>query len=199
MEENKSLITLAEYRRRNGLKQTDLAKIFGTSGSYVSMVETGGAKLSRKSLEKFWGTEGIVKEGLVPAYDRLVQLASALHKQGLYSLFSLYGEEGGYYEPFEDWLTRDTVLSIKYGISDITDAIVNTLKENFTSRINKDWLLRGVGEMFIDDSCERVLSSVGKILDDMGICKGRIEEIERKLDSIMEQQDKIISMLNNLP
>ena len=53
--------------------------------------------------------------------------------------------------------------------------------------------------MFIDDSCERVLESVGKILEDMFICKGRIEEIERKLDSIMEQQDKIISMLNNLP
>jgi transcriptional regulator with XRE-family HTH domain len=191
MDYQNNLIDLVGYRRRYGLKQSDVARFFETSASFVSLVEKGNAKLSTKSMENFWANAGDKRYGLVPAFDRLVQLGSALHKQGRYSNFFLYDpdDEGSYYEPFEEWLTRDAVLSIKYGIVGISDSIVNTLQESFTPKINKEWLLTGVGEMFTNDTISVLVSDVGRYYEQLWVkmneCGERLSKMEGKIDEIL--------------
>ncbi|MBO6083203.1 MAG: hypothetical protein J6P46_09320 [Bacteroidales bacterium] len=191
MDYQNNLIDLVGYRRRYGLKQSDVARFFETSASFVSLVEKGNAKLSTRSMENFWKNAGEKRFGLVPAYDRLVQLGSALYRQRVYDTYSLYDpdNEGNYYEPFEQWLTRDTVLSIKYGVVGISDSIVNTLQESFSSRINKEWLLTGVGEMFTDDTISVLVSDVGRYFEQLWVkmneCGKRLSKMEGKIDEIL--------------
>ncbi len=193
MEDKKPLIQLAEYRRQNGLKQSDVAKIFDTSPSYVSLVETGNAKLSKKSLDNFWDSEGIVKVGLIPAYDRLVQLASALSDQGKCKATPAYpnNDTTGQYEPFEHVLTRDVVLNIKYGIAGISDAIVNDLQIYYDTQISKEWLMSGVGEMFIDNTKEVLIDCMTQLYKNLD---KRLNELEGRLDTIHAMLEQVLKV-----
>ena len=188
MEDKKSLIQLAEYRRRNGLTQSDVAKIFDTSASYVSLVETGNAKLSTKSLDRFWASDA-VKVGLVPAYDRLVQLATALMDRGKCKSTPAYpdNDTSGRYEPFENVLSRKVVLNIKYGIVGITYTIVNELQVYYDADISKDWVISGGGEMFIDNTKEVLLDGMTQLY----------QNLDKRLRAIEATQDRILKLLQN--
>lgn len=190
MNDNKPLIQPAEYRRQNGLKQADLAKIFDTSPSYVSLVETGNAKLSRKCLENFWNSEGIVKVGLVPAYDRLVQLASSLNDQGRCKSTPAYpdNDSSGRYEPFEHVFTREAILNIKYGVTGVTDNIVYYLQVLYDTQISKDWLISGIGEMFTDNTMSVLLDTIEQF-------ERKLKGIEGRLDTLQAMIDRVLNLL----
>ena len=183
------LIDLVNYRKKHHLKQSELARFFGTTASYVSLVETGNSKLSRRSLEEFWQRKDIDHTGLVPCYDRLVQLAKSLCKQGLYDNGLYLDLEGRYFEPFEDFFTRDFIYSIKFGQSGITDEMAELLKQKLTRKINKKWLIEGTGDMFIDDTPERIMDQLGMITSFLEIkmseCHKQLGQIENKLDIII--------------
>lgn len=191
-----NLITLASFRKQNGLKQAEMGEYLQTSGSYVSLVEKGNARLSRKSLENFWSSTAPNKTGLVPAYDRLVQLGTALYRMKKYPLFSLYyapPEEECLYEPFEDMFTREAIYAIKFGEVGISEEIAFKLKDRFGSNISKDWLISGIGEMFADDTFQKLQESIEGYFRDvygtMERCHSKLETIEKKLDLILSKLD----------
>jgi transcriptional regulator with XRE-family HTH domain len=182
------LIDITNYRKKNHLKQSQLGFFFDTSASYVSLVETGNSKLSRRSLESFWNNKEIKDHtGLVPCYDRLVQLALALAKKGFYDQAKVleykFDSEVYYnYEPFEEYFKREIILSIKYGVTGISDDFAEKLKASFTPKINKDWLIYGKGDMFIDDTPLLILDNLNQYYEQIVV---RLDRMERKIDAVM--------------
>lgn len=197
--ESNNLIDTIGYRKKNRLKQSQLALYLDASASYVSLIETGNSKLSTRCLKYFWDYNGIDHSGLVPSYDRLLQLALALGKLHLYSTAFILedkfaGADDNYFEPFEDYFSRKAILSIKYGQAGITDEMAEELRSTFTRKINKDWLINGSGDMFIDDTPERILISIGTISEllekSKSDCHDQLNRIEKKIDKILNSLKK---------
>lgn len=193
--ENSNLIDIAGYRKNKRLKQSQLALYLDASASYVSLVETGNSKLSTRCLKYFWDYRGIDHSGLVPSYDRLLQLALALGELHLYNTAFILedkfsGDDVNYFEPFEDYFSREAILSIKFGQAGITDEMAEKLRSTFTRKINKDWLINGSGDMFIDDTPERILIRLDEVSESfekmMSDCHNRLDQIENKIDKILK-------------
>ena len=163
------LIDIPGFRKKNGLKQSDLADFLGTTRGYISVVETKKEKLSAKNIDKIldrWGPSG-----LIPCYDRLSQLCFELASHDRIELERMDDDL-----PFEDLLSAPVVKGIKYGRIGISDEIANKIIAAFPD-VNKRWLVTGVGDMFDDDM------------------EARMNTIEAKLDSVLEKLDYIISRL----
>ena len=75
------LINLPYFRKRNGLKQEDLARLLGLNRSYISLVEIGKGKMPAQRMKAIWALaaeKGWFMDGLLPAYDRLQQLTAEI-------------------------------------------------------------------------------------------------------------------------
>lgn len=75
------LINLPYFRKRNGLKQEDLARLLGLNRSYISLVEIGKGKMSERRMKALWALadeKGWFMDGLLPAFDRLQQLSAEI-------------------------------------------------------------------------------------------------------------------------
>lgn len=168
------LIDLAGFRRKYGIKQTELASFLGTTRGYISIVESGKAKLSAKSIDmilQHWGACG-----LVPCYDRLSQLQLDLKVLGRLE-FDIDTMDLSL--PFEQILSKEVVESIKYGKNGISDEIANKIISYFPT-VNKSWLVSGEGDMFYND-----YQLSFRVIED------RIDTIEKKIDLILSKLDSI--------
>lgn len=169
MTDNK-LIDITGFRKKNGLKQSDLADFLGTTRGYISVVETKKEKLSAKNIDKIldrWGPSG-----LIPCYDRLSQLCFELAMHEIIDREHMDDDL-----PFEEELSAPVVKGIKYGRISISDEIANKIIAAYPE-VNKRWLVSGEGDMFEDDT------------------EARLNTIEAKLDSVLEKLNYIISRLN---
>lgn len=170
------LVDMAGFRKKNGLKQSDVANIIGTSGSFISLVEKGSAKLPDDKLELLVdNSDGW--NGLVPCYDRLVNLQGTLIERGC-----LTEEKADLYpEPFVDELSYAVVNKIKFGKIGITSEIADKLVGIYPM-VNYDWLIYGEGKMLYDDAELRqkgLIESVNRL-------EKEVAEMQQKLDSILD-------------
>ena len=183
MADTKKLIDVASFRRRNGVKQAELAAVIGKSRGYISVVETSYGKLAPESIDTIlskWGDDC----GLIPCYGRLIQLVYALAEQGYLESFYAGDVEKGYL-PFSEVLSDSVVKSIRYGQIPVTDDIANRIVTAYPA-VNKGWLLTGEGNMLYDNTQVR-LDSLEK----------RIEGIEEKLDAIGENIKRVLQLLEH--
>ena len=67
-----SYIDLTAYRKENGLTQKDLAKLIGTSATYISNIENGRSNISQDKLQTLLSLEGYDTNSLLPAYHRIL-------------------------------------------------------------------------------------------------------------------------------
>lgn len=181
MIETQKLIDVASFRRRNGVKQAELAEAIGKSRGYISVVETSYGKLAPDTIDIIfskWGDDC----GLVPCYGRLIQLVYALSEQGYLESFYVGDVERGYL-PFSEVLTDSVVKSIRYGQIPVSDDIANRIVTAYPA-VNKGWLLTGEGNMLYDNTQIR--------LDGL---EKRIEGIEEKLNVIDENIRKVLLLL----
>lgn len=165
------LVDISGFRQKNSLKQTDLASFLGTTRGYISVLESKRGVLSAKKIDMILERWGVC--GLVPCYDRLVQLNVELVKQSYLEPRTLSND----YLPFEDILSKSVVTNIKYGKIGISDELANKIIAEFP-HVNKTWLIEGSGNMFFDDTTAR-----------LGV-------IEAKLDLLLSKIDLILGRLN---
>lgn len=181
MAENVKLIDVATFRRRNGVKQAELADAIGKSRGYISVVETSYGKLSPETIDIIlskWGDDC----GLIPCYGRIIQLVYALAEQGYLESFYVGDVERGYL-PFSELLTDSVVKSIRYGQIPLTDDIANRIVTAYPA-VNKGWLLTGEGNMLYDNTQVR-LDSLEK----------KIECLEEKLEVISKDIRTVLQLL----
>lgn len=176
---NNLLIDVKTFRKRNGLKQKDLAKILGVSASYICQVEKGSCNMSQDMIERLIKTENQFNtNGLVPAYDRL--------------LFAL--EEGKRtYGPQYNLPNFDTIENVKKGRIGISQewAIIIT---NKIRTINPEWLINGTGTPLKSFSeIEHLLNQQEK-----AIYKHRDENIEMRIMEIHELLKIITAKVDTL-
>lgn len=174
-------IDVATFRRRNGVKQAELAEAIGKSRGYISVVETTYGKLTPESIDIIlskWGDDC----GLIPYYGRLVQLVYALTEQGYLESFYPGDVERGYL-PFSEILGDSVVKSLRYGQIALTDDIADKIVTAFPA-VNKGWILTGEGNMLYDNTQVR-LDAIEK----------RLEGIEKKFDVIDENIRKVLLLL----
>ena len=181
MGDTQKLIDVATFRRRNGVKQAELAAVIGKTRGYISVVETSYGKLPPESIDiilEKWGSDC----GLIPWYGRLVQLVYALTERGFLESFYPGDVEKGYL-PFSEILTAPVVKSIRCGQIPISDDIANRIVTAFPA-VNKGWLLSGEGNMLYDNTQMR-LDAIEK----------RLEGFEERLDAIGENIRRVLQLL----
>lgn len=181
MADNVKLIDVASFRRRNGVKQAELAEAIGKSRGFISVVETSYGKLTPESIDIIfskWGDDC----GLIPCYGRLIQLVFALAEQGYLESFYVGDVERGYL-PFSELLTDPVVKSIRYGQIPVSDDIANRIVTAYPA-VNKGWLLTGEGNMLYDNTQVR-LDAIEK----------RLEGFEERLDKIEENIKRVLQLL----
>ena len=173
---------LDAFRKKNALLQQDVADFLGTSRGYISMVEKGDSKLSASKIEMLlngaqehnWDTSD-----LVPAYNRL--------------LFAIFSDQDGshlhaYTEQeldtiLSDLLTPSTVSKIKYGEIGINEAIADAIVKHYP-HINRQWLIDGSGEMFID--AHDAPSELDKLREEVRLLRVSLEEYREENRKLLE-------------
>lgn len=143
------LVDLREFRKRNHIKQSDLAEFLDTSASFISLIENGQSKLPESKIDRIMNDAEVQKgwspEGLVPVFDRVRRVIEYLKKEC----------------PIEDtpelerlFLPDNIYADIRYGrigISmDIAKAIADSISWYFN--LNPEWLATGIGDMVLPKS-----------------------------------------------
>lgn len=174
---NNKLIDLAAFRKLKGLKQSDIAKLIGTSPSFISLVETGNAKLPDGKIDIIINHFGVC--GLIPCYDRLVNLEEKLIKDNYLKLQSQSKKT----LPFEKELSNSIIEGIKHGRIAITNDIADTIITKYPI-VNKNWLITGEGAIFNDEikmsllNVEKSISNLAKL----------IKTLNDKIDDLTSKQ-----------
>lgn len=185
------LIDVAGFRRRNGIKQAELAAVLGVSRGYISVVETSYGKLSEKSIDiilEKWGEDC----GLIPYWGRLVQLVDQLVEHDFLDYFFHSDIEPGFL-PFTELLTEAVVRSIRYGQIPLSDDIVNKIVTAYPA-VNKGWLLTGEGNILYDDTDVR-LNAIENTLNGF---EGRLNNLETMLGTIGMKVERILQLLEQI-
>ena len=171
---NERLMDLAGFRRKNGVRQAELAEYIGKTRGYISVVETSSRRLSEETINAIlnrWGGDC----GLIPCYGRLVQLEVELVAQGYMEPYHLDSDV----IPFSEQISEPVAKNIKYGKIGITDDIANKIVAAFPI-VNKGWLLTGEGNMLYDNS-EIRLNNIESTLNDLVVS---VRSLERYLQII---------------
>lgn len=151
------LIDLALWRKQNGLAQKDVADMLHVTRAYISQVETGTNSISDSRIDYLLFENDELfpcPYVLVPCFDRLMSLNIEL--KGKYELeyFSLV-ETKDYKLPLLGILSEDVILNIRHGRIPITEAIADIIIRTFPL-VNKEWLTTGKGNIFIDDTLDKL-------------------------------------------
>lgn len=158
-----SLIDLTAFRQKNSLLQQDLADYLGVSRGYISMVEKGASKLSRKNLDRIYEAESTKQwdlADLVPAYTRYKALEYYLNYTRNIQLGFTPDNCIDYFE--SDPLTEEKLRYGEIGLSEN----MSFLREWCESapEINREWVLTGKGEMLKNDVCKKEPSTTLELL-----------------------------------
>lgn len=187
-----NLICLADFRRRNGLSQSELGRLLGTSPSFISLVESGSSKFSRdkmKRIEELSAEQGWFLDDLVPAFARLGLLCGSIESSHDLSSDTIKK----FRKDFDHVVPKSLFESIKYGQQGIdsvlADRIIAILPPDYI--INKEWLMSGEGPMRPGESLPDTSEIEWETVID---AKG----IQSCLERIMKKQDALEAMLKEI-
>jgi transcriptional regulator with XRE-family HTH domain len=192
------LIDLAFFRKNNDMTQEDLASILNVSRAYISQVENGSNNLSDDKIDSLlefneqWNTKG-----LVPCFDRLVELGNSLfdtdhdHYCEAVELNPYYPKE--LFLPFKGVLPESTILLIRHGRYAISESIADTIVSVFP-QVNKEWLTTGKGEMYVDptkknveETKETLLTLEKRVSEELKLIKKEVADIKDMLKIILDK------------
>ena len=181
-----SLINLTAFRQANGLLQQDVANYLGVSRGFISMVEKGTTKLSRKNLDKLFDGREVKNwdiSDLVPAWTRINKVMDYLNGER-YQRRIERGETAQLFgfDP-ELW---DKIQYGEIGLSESYLFIQIWCEE--APEISKEWLLTGVGEMLSAKEGEAHEKTPIEILsEEIRELKDRITSLEGLIKSSKEE------------
>ncbi len=190
-----SFVDLTAFRQKNGLLQQDVANYLEVSRGYVSMVEKGASKLSRKNLDKLYEAQTTKHwdlSDLVPAYTRLLAAETYLNnerneqRQASGLNVCLFGSD------------PEVCEKIRYGEIGISHNIdfIRIWCEN-APELNLEWLVSGKGEMISKASNEDDKSEIDYLKDELKELKDTVSRLEEKTTKALEElADKILAALN---
>lgn len=173
MAERDQYVYLSDFRRKNGLLQQDIADYLSVSRGYVSLVEKGASKLSRKNIDKIYDSRDIRKWDIscfIPAYSRICEL---IRYDAVRNVDA------------EPRLTLEKIPGIdrvRYGEAGITDFIAEYVKDKVPD-VNLEWLSTGKGKMFADEEAHVSKMKPLSIRD----LQKRIAVIQKELDVLSSQ------------
>ena len=189
-------IRLEAFRKKNSLRQEEVAKAIGVSRGFISMVETGDSKFSegtfdallRASEQNCWDTTI-----LVPAYWRLLRLVPFildkrpwLNTSGFEGV--LEGEEENVLNDGVKALSYDTLHKIKYGMIGINDILADAIVKEYPE-INRQWLVDGTGDMlFAPDNKPSELEAL----------KEEVQLLRASIESLRAENIRLLSSLPKL-
>jgi len=161
------------FRKRNSLKQNELAELLGITRSFISMVEKDKSKLPKDKLAKLLalsGANGWDVEALLPEYARLM-------------IANKYLEDNGKSIP----LTTQTIDNLRLGEEEFSSEIAETISAAYPS-INSAWLLTGEGSM-LTESKESELADIRSMLVK---ALAELENNKRQLTEMKELLSELI-------
>ena len=189
-----SYINLTDFRQRNGITQTELARILKTSTPFISMIESGSSRMPVKKIklllnackENCWFTDE-----LVPAGHRLEHLLINIEASE-----DVTDEEKKLFKQrFESSIPKGIQDSITFGQQGIdsvlADKIISICPPPF-DKIRKEWLMDGDGYMFstADKTGFTVVYSEEEII-------ARLKRIEEKQEKLEHELLRITEILLN--
>lgn len=131
------LINLSTFRKDNNIKQSELGKYLGVSGSFISLIERDNAQFTDEKIDKILNCSakdmGWTTDSLVPAYSRLMKT------------YELYGTEAS----LDDFLQAAGIdpqqfANIKHGKIGISPALAETIARRLPRLgLNEQWLVDG--------------------------------------------------------
>lgn len=189
-------VFLEQFRKRNALRQQDIADFLGTSRGYISMVEKGDSKLSSKNIDKLLAAMDSNQwdvDDLVPAYSRMkLFLEYAVEKMSDKKGHSISDtelfSELPYVVPFY------VEHKMKYGEIGINDALASAIVKNYPE-INKQWLTDGIGKMIKDTPGQP--TEVELLREEINQLRAEINCYKEQLSALLnELPDKIVEALH---
>ncbi len=186
------LINLADFRRRNGMSQSELGQLIGTSASFISLVETGNSKMPLDKMKKIWElapVKGWKIQGLVPAYDRLVKLDDTYMDAGVLS----QNDIARFHTGFDQIVSEGIMEMIKYGQRGIDETLAENIMQltSWPLHVSKKWLVDGEGLMCPPECNLSDLDSDDNQASLYHILQGLV----RRLDDVEKQLGEIKSLL----
>lgn len=181
-------INLAEFRRRNGLSQAELAKEIESSVSYISMVETGNSKMSIEKMRLLWekGVKKYFMEPLVPAYHRLQLFYDTIINN---DEFIQQKEINKFKDAYATVIPQELDEQIKFGQQGIEPHLADSLIAiaPIGCKPRKEWLIQGEGAMFSTTSYNK-----DEWKDETIVLTEMLHKINERLDSIQEMIEILI-------
>lgn len=182
-----SYVNLQALRKDNNLSQEDISKVIHSSRGFISMVESGKSKLPDDKIEliyeeankRYWNTEKFI-----PAYERIMKLNEFLLDQYCSDelLASYTSEELSSREAF---LPYELVEDLRLGHCSISISLATAISKKWP-RVNKDWLLSGIGDIDNESSLtesEKIVNQLTTVLEEIKTLKNEIKELKEEFAS----------------
>ena len=177
-------VDLEAFRKKNALKQQDIADFLGTSRGYISMVENGDRKLSAANLDKLF--EGAIANNwdvsdLVPDYSRLQSVLSYLLEKEVNGLTKVSGD---------NFFSEAFKQKLKHGEIGFNETVSDQLLKYFPE-ISRQWLLDGSGEMLLAPNQEP--SELDKLREEVRLLRVSLNAYQEENRRLLESLPKLIA------
>lgn len=204
--DKEQLVDLAAFRKRNGLKQEELAQMLGVHRSYISQVETGSCKISADKMKKLWEiskTEQWFMDDLVPALDRLNELFNYVWVS--LDPYNEYAPKGERYDPerevmqkkFETEFSKVVTPTVRESIALGQTGIDATLADRILAIVpprfsyDKEWLMTGECAVSSNEtSPERTIDGWGPLIES--------ERVYPLLETVLQKQEELERMVKEI-
>lgn len=171
---------MALWRKLNNISQKEIATALNVSRSYVSQVETGTNNLSDEKIDFLMFEYGKNLQNpytLVPNFEKLITLQQYLNNKGkIENTTSII-------MPLSEILDEYTIKNIRHGKIPITDTVANNIKKHYPL-VNKEWLMYGKGEIFVDNSIEELRAKINEQSTIINEINNKLTKISKALDHI---------------
>lgn len=169
-----SRIAFKQFRKKNGLKQAEIAKLLNVSAAYISQVEKGESNLSPDKLQKLLNIATLQEwdaSALLPEYTRI-------------NLVLDYFKSRGINNPLSD----ATIENMRTGEEGLSDLTVQSLCARCLE-LNKEWLLTGEGEMILQRepvSNDDLRLMIEEQTREISCLRDEVRELKEMLSTLME-------------
>lgn len=177
-------VDLEAFRKKNALKQQDVADFLGTSRGYISMVENGDSKLSAANLDKLF--EGAIANNwdvsdLVPDYSRLQSVLSYLLEKEVNGLTKVSGD---------NFFSEAFKQKLKHGEIGFNETVSDQLLKYFPE-ISRQWLLDGSGQMLLTP--DNSPSELEQLREEVRLLRVRLSEYQEENRKLFESLPSLVA------
>ena len=170
----KKYVNLTAFRKRNHLKQQDIATFLGVTRAFVSLVETGRAKLTEHAIRSLYLESKWDPADLVPEFKRFVDI------------WSDYAESIGGELPIRPMdednpfgISNGIILDLFFGNIGLNDKIADQVMK-LVPNLNREWFLSGEGPRYLIKQ-KTPIGLLEELLEKFEILNTKLCDIDAKL------------------